>query len=33
MLRKQLFMTKTYDVEVNCFLTIAFFVQFSMCGY
>ena len=31
--RRQLFMTKTYDVIMNCFISAAFFVQFPLFGY
>ena len=30
---RQLFMTKIYDVIMNCFISAAFFVQFPLCGY
>ena len=31
--QKKLFMTKFYNVIMNCFMFAAFFVQFPLCGY
>ena len=30
---RQLFMTKSYDLIMNCFIFAAIFVQFPLCGY